>query len=202
MNAFEKFLRSIPPGLNSRDVQLLSDRFKLITVSQGSHWLEAGEVPKQIAFVQKGCMRYYFKLEGGEKTVFFFTEKAMFSDYRALLKQEPSQVYIQALEDTELMVVNQHDLNELYNEYPTIERAGRMLIERLLISAETRLFVHITDSPEKRYLEILEKQPDLLQRVPQQHLASFLGVTPVSLSRIKSRIMERHRKTDSADGMD
>lgn len=202
MNAFEKFLRGIPPGLNSRDIQLLSDRFKLTTVPQGSHWLEAGEVPKQIAFVQKGCMRYYFKLENGEKTIFFFIENAMFSDYRALLKQEPTHVYIQALEDTELMVVNRHDLNDLYNEYPTIEHAGRMLVERLLISAETRLFAHITESPEKRYLEILEKRPELLQRVPQQHLASFLGVTPVSLSRIKSRIMEHHGNIHSKDGMD
>lgn len=193
MNALEVYLRQIPPGLNSRDVGLLVERFEPLHIPDHTFWLEPGQRHLHLGFVESGCIRYFLEVDGTEKTFFFFTERNVFADYRALIGERPSEVYLQAIEPTDLWIFPYRDLKALYDQYPAIERAGRMLIERMLISAENRLFSHIKDLPEQRYLELMHRQPELLQRIPQQYLASFLGVTPVSLSRIKRRVFERLR---------
>lgn len=199
MNALEKYLRQIPPGLNTRDVGLLADRFHSVHLPQHTFWIEPGQRPRHLAFVKEGCIRYFLKMEETEKTFFFFTENTIFADFRALIGEKPSEIYMEAIEPTELLVINYGEIKDLYDQYPAIERAGRMLVERYLISAETRLFSHIKDSPEHRYLEIMNQNPELLQRIPQQYLASYLGVTPVSLSRIKRRVVERSRHSSDPD---
>lgn len=156
------------------------------------HFVEYGKSCDYIAFISKGSVRYYYMMDGEDITSYFSFENEFSSSYKSFLTREPAVNYVQALEDTELVLISQESWQAML-AHPVLayktERFGRLFAEYYLICYEDRVTAFITQSPEERYLKLLETGREILQRIPQHYVANYLGITPVSLSRIRRRIL-------------
>lgn len=165
--------------------------FELITVKsyeKGKLLLREGQVGNICYFVLQGCIRQYFLMDGEEKTTHFFTEGMPVSS-TFVFENKPSKFYLVCNEDCILIEGRPEDEQAFFDKMPRMETLSRVGAEMELQKSQEVLAEYITLSPEERYLNLLQTRPDLLDRVPQYQLASFLGVTPESLSRIRKRIM-------------
>ena len=166
------------------------------TLKKKRFFAEPGIVCKDIGFIVKGAVRYYYIKDGEEITGYFSFESEYVSSYKSYLTQTPSLSYIQALEDTELIIIT-HKNMQLMLANPMLaykmERFGRLVAEHYLICYEDRVSSFVTKTPEERYLDLLSTGREILQRMPQHYIAHFLGITPVSLSRIRKRILVETR---------
>lgn len=160
------------------------------TVKKGTILLKEGQNSKDGYFVLKGCIRTYYIIDGEEKTTAFYTEMEGVTP-NCVLSEEPSKYYIATTEDSILTVLNPAMEAEVFEKFPKFETLCRILSEELLAKRQINFDDFKTSSPEQRYLNMLQKRPDLIQRVPQHQLASYLGVKPQSLSRLKARILEK-----------
>ena len=166
------------------------------SVKKGTTLLTEGQKSKDSYFILKGCIRTYYVLDGEEKTTAFYTEMEAFSP-PCVISKTPSEYYISCIEDTILTVSNSDMEVEVNSKFPKFEIMCRILSEELLAKQRIDFDEFKTSSPEQRYLNLLQKRPDLLQRVPQHQLASYLGIKPQSLSRLRARIFEKRAKTHS-----
>jgi CRP-like cAMP-binding protein len=151
----------------------------------------AGKVCNEIGFVLSGSFRFFFLKEGTEISNYFCFQGELVSSYQSFLKRVPSFPAIQAMEAATVICFSHAGLQQLLQNPavgPKMERFGRLVAEYLICWYEERMVSFITLNPEERYRQLLEKQPDLLQRIPQHYVANYLGITPVSLSRIRKRI--------------
>ena len=147
---------------------------------------------KELGFILAGSVRLYHLKDGEEITEYFCQEHEFISSYKSFLKQLPSVPSIQALEDLLLITLKHQALTQLYDN-PIIghkmERFGRRIAEELISCYEDRVLAFVTKSPEERYTSIIRCNPSMLQHIPQRYLANYLGITAVSLSRIRKRIV-------------
>jgi len=160
------------------------------SVKKGTILLKEGQRSNESYFVLKGCIRTYYIIDGEEKTTAFFTEMDALTPHCVATKT-PSQYYISCLEDTIVTVSNSDMEVEINTKFPKFETMCRLLSEELLAKQRLDLDEFKTSSPEQRYLNLLQNRPDLIQRVPQHQLASFLGIKPQSLSRLRARLLEK-----------
>lgn len=159
---------------------------------KGSLLLKPGEVCKSVSFINFGLARFYYLVDGREYVNAFFDEDTpYYSDYESFLTQSPSRRYIEALEDMEVVDLSYDSLQLLYDRIPTADRLGRFVAEDLFIKLSKRNASLLMDSAEQRYQALLAERPELFQRVPQYMIASYLGITPEALSRIRSRLSKR-----------
>lgn len=159
-------------------------------LAKHASFLRAGEVCTYIAFINQGCMRYYYLKDGDEFNGQFFFEGAWIGEYQSFLTGGPSIQYFDALEATELLVMQHSDLQKLYAELPKFERFGRVLAENVVIGSQRRTASLLFDTPEERYLKLITDRPKVLERIPLHHIASYLGIKPESLSRIRKRLAD------------
>lgn len=157
---------------------------------KGAVLLKEGQVSSDGYFVLKGCIRTFYIVDGNEKTTAFYTEMEGITPHCVLNKQ-PSEYYIACVEDSILTVSDPSMEETIFEKFPRFETLCRLLSEELLAKSQLSLDQFKTFSPEERYLDLVEKRPDLLQRVPQHQLASFIGITPQSLSRLRARITDK-----------
>jgi CRP-like cAMP-binding protein len=160
------------------------------SVKKGTILLHQGESSKEGYFVLKGCLRTYYAIDGEEKTTAFYTEMEGVTP-NCVLTKRPSDYYIASTEDTILTVSNPDMEKEIFEKFPKFETLCRILSEELIGKQQVDFDQFKTSSPEQRYNTLLQQRPELVQRVPQHQLASFLGITPQSLSRIRARIVEK-----------
>jgi len=160
------------------------------SVKKGTILLEEGQKSQDSYFVLKGCIRKYYVLDGEEKTTAFYTEMDACTP-NCVISKTPSEYYISCLEDTILTVTNSDMEVEVNRKFPKFETMCRILSEQLLAKQQIDFDAFKTSSPEQRYLNLIQNRPDLLQRVPQHQLASYLGIKPQSLSRLRARILEK-----------
>ncbi len=160
------------------------------SVKKGTILLKEGQTSKDSYFVLKGCIRIYYVLDSEEKTTAFYTEMDVLTPH-CVISKTPSEYYISCLEDTILTVSNSDMEVEINSKFPKFETLCRMLSEDLLAKQQLDFDKFKTSSPEQRYLNLLQSRPDLIQRVPQHQLASYLGIKPQSLSRLRARILEK-----------
>lgn len=160
------------------------------TVKKGTILLKEGQKSKDSYFVLKGCLRTYYVLDGEEKTTAFYTEMEALTP-PCVISKKPSDHYITCVEDTILLVSNVDMEAEVNRKFPKFETMCRIMSEEILAKERVDFDEFKTSSPEQRYLNLLQKRPDLIQRVPQYQLASYLGIKPASLSRVRARIMEK-----------
>lgn len=158
---------------------------------KGTILVKEGNLVKDCFFLIKGCVRQYHLIDGIEKTTFFFTEGQGFSSFKSAAKRVPSNHFIECLEDCTLAVISVDKELELYKKYPNFESLSRAGMEEQLGDYQEMMAKFITLKPEERYLDLLENRPDLINRVPQYQLASYLGVSPETLSRIRKRIFSK-----------
>lgn len=163
------------------------------SVKKGTILLNEGQKSNDSYFVLKGCIRSYYMIEGEEKTTAFYTEMEALTP-TCVIDKTTSKYYISCLEDTILLASNSDMEEEVNSKFPKFEIMCRLLSEELLAKQRIDFDEFKTSSPEQRYLNLLQKRPDLIQRVPQQQLASFLGIKPQSLSRIRARIIEKSKE--------
>jgi CRP-like cAMP-binding protein len=159
------------------------------TVKKGTILLKEGQKSKESYFVLKGCIRTYYLLDGEEKTTAFYTEMEALTP-PCVINKTPSENNVSCLEDTILLVSNTDMEMEVNSKFPKFEIMCRMMSEELLAKQRIDFDEFKTSSPEQRYLNLLQKRPDLIQRVPQHQLASYLGIKPQSLSRLRARILD------------
>jgi CRP-like cAMP-binding protein len=160
------------------------------SVKKGTILLKEGQKSKESYFVLKGCIRTYYNLDSEEKTTAFYTEMEALTP-PCVISKTPSEYFISCIEDAILLVSNSDMEVEINSKFPKFEMMCRKLSEELLAKQRIDFDEFKTSSPEQRYLNLLEKRPDLIQRVPQYQLASYLGIKPQSLSRLRARITEK-----------
>lgn len=184
-------------GFISKYISLTEDEKNAIlsldlfrSVTKGTTLLKEGQKSEDSYFVLKGCIRIYYIIDGEEKTTAFYTEMDAFTPH-CVINKAPSEYFISCVEDSILTVSNSDMEVEINSKFPKFELMCRMLSEELLAKQQIDFDAFKTSSPEQRYLNLLQKRPDLIQRVPQHQLASYLGIKPQSLSRLRARILEK-----------
>lgn len=173
-----------------KDAIISLDIFR--SVKKRTVLLREGEIAQSGYFVLKGCLRTYYMLDGEEKTTAFYTELEGLTPQSAI-DHKSSAYYVECVEDSLITMANPDIEVKLFEEFPKFETLCRILSEELLVKTQFNFDEFKTSSPEQRYLNLLEKRPGLIQRVPQHQLASYLGMKPQSLSRLKARIIQRSR---------
>lgn len=187
MNKLITTIRQIV-ALTPDEEQVVNRLFHQRTYAKGEHLLQDGEICRYVTFIDTGLVRYYSVADGEERTTYFNKEGEFVCNYPSFLTQIPGYVNIQALEDTTVWVINYHDLQLFYQQLRNGERFGRLAIEEVFVSFTAQITSMYTDDPETRYLKFLSNYPDLQQRIPQYHIASYIGVKAPSLSRIRRRM--------------
>ncbi len=178
--------------LTPKEVDCIYLLWKPKSIKKGEFFLTEGEVCKHAGFIVKGLMRYYINHDGEDKTYDFAQENNFICNYESFLPKIPSTKIIQALEDCEILQISYADLQIFYNSIAQAERFGRIVIEQVFVHTLKDLSSFYTDTPEYRYYKFLEDHHGLQQRVSQYHIASYVGVKPQSLSRIRKRVSHKN----------
>lgn len=174
---------------DEKNVLLSLDLFH--SVKKGSILLKEGQKSQDSYFVLKGCIRVYYLIDGEEKTTSFYTEMDALTPH-CVINDSTSDYFVSCVEDSILLISTSDMTLEVNSKFPKFEIMCRKLTEELMAKKQLDFDEFKTSSPEQRYRNLLQKRPDLIQRVPQHQLASFLGIKPQSLSRLRARILEKN----------
>lgn len=153
--------------------------------------LKEGEICDKIFFINSGCTRDFFNIDGEEKTVQFFFGDSWFTDYGSFLTEQPTIENLQALEPCEVVCFKKSDLYQLYATNPVFEKVGRVMAENAFMRLMNLTTMRTNQEPEERYLNLIKQRPEVVERIPQHYIASYLGLQPQSLSRIRKRIFKK-----------
>jgi len=168
--------------------------FNRIEVPAKTTLLEEGEISKKLFVIEKGCIRVWFNNNGKDITTQFFFENHSVSSIESFIKKFPSPVFIETIEPCVLWWIHKKDMDKILEEIKEIpelrDRFINMIFQRTFDYMK-HFFSFIKDSPTQRYINLIEGKPQILQRVPQHYIASYLGVTTVHLSRIKSKLLQK-----------
>ena len=176
-------------SLSDVELEDIANKFKTKAVKKNNYLLKPGSVCKDFVFVQKGCLRLYYLQEGIEVSVWFAFAPSSAIEIYSFISENPSNYFLQAIEDSDVLYLPKTELDKLYKEQPKMNEMMRNFWEAVLLDLIGRFTALQTDSAEKRYLDLLNNS-DYLETIPQKYLASFIGVTPTSLSRIRKNIIK------------
>ncbi|MEO1435586.1 MAG: Crp/Fnr family transcriptional regulator [Bacteroidota bacterium] len=177
--------------LTPDEVNLIVDHADIRAFDKGIHILKEGQIASECFFVLKGLVREYYLQDGTEKTTAFFTEGMPVNSFSSATEQKPSKHYLVCAEDCVMTVGTESMEAEMIRRIPRLAEIIRQEVERNAGKMQDDLATYIMSSPEERYLNLLKTRPELLNRVPQHQIASFLGVKPESLSRIRKRLLSK-----------
>ena len=193
MNIVQKIKVSIDPIVSLTDEELMTfcSVLEIRRLKKDEFFLSEGQVCNFVGFVNSGVL-VYFKINenGDEITTDFAFEGDWVTNNQSRLKKIPSTINIRAIEDTELFVIKQPDLMDLYLKIPKIERLGRILMEQAYLKIVEQTIELQVLSAKERYENLLKKHPEIFQKVQLYHIANYLGIAPKSLSRIRKELFE------------
>tara|TARA_R110002049_G_scaffold33375_4_gene109752 strand:- start:5709 stop:6293 length:585 start_codon:yes stop_codon:yes gene_type:complete len=156
------------------------------------YFLREGHVCKQMAFIEKGELRMFYITERGKEiNVEFFLENDFVASYQSFLSQAKSKYYIQALSDCELVTISHRTLQNAYANSLYWQKFGRIIAEKVFTLAELRTEGLLFYNAEQRYLNLLKNRPNIFKKIPLYHIASYLGIEPESLSRLRKTLMQK-----------
>ena len=178
-------------GFTDGELDIVLQYFKQKNYKKKTVIIEAGEVANEVFFVVKGCIRLFCLKDGTELSTYFFTENMFAGTYDSFISRKPTQIAMETLEDTTVLALSYQSLEKLYEVFPKMNEFIRKSIEQRFVVLHDLFTSYLLNSPEERYIKLLSTNPDLLNRIPQHLIASFLGVTPVSLSRIRNRVAKK-----------
>jgi CRP-like cAMP-binding protein len=179
-------------SLTEEETKAITDDISIRNFKKGTILLNEGETSTEGYFILKGCIRQYCILNGEEKTTNFYTEEQWVLSRKSYAQKIPADHYFSCIEDCILLIGNIDKETIFYqkiSKFPRLQKLSRSIIEKEIGEYQETLTSYITDTPEQRYLKLLKNRPELIQRVPQYQLASYIGVKPESLSRIRKRIL-------------
>ncbi|MDB5024638.1 MAG: Crp/Fnr family transcriptional regulator [Mucilaginibacter sp.] len=192
LNLFREHLKKYI-DFNEAEWILFSQHLSFSGLKKKHYFATPEKVCDKVGFIVDGSVRYFHIKDGQDITGYFSFENEFLSSYKSYLTSSPGYTYIQALEDTNLITFTRRDMDEMLSN-PMLaykmERFGRLIAEQYLCCYEDRVVSFITQTPEERYLQLLTTGREILRRMPQHYIANYLGITPVSLSRIRRRVME------------
>lgn len=163
--------------------------FDAVTIQRKELLLRQGELCNFEGFITKGCFRLFtIDDKGNEHTLYFGIKNWWIADIHSFLNQVPATFSIQALEDSEVLLINRENKKKSFNEIPEIEKLFRIILQNAHVALEQRMIKNISTTADQRYLEFLEKYPQIAQRLTNIQIASYLGVSPEFLSKIKRKI--------------
>jgi CRP-like cAMP-binding protein len=177
--------------LNDEEWAIFARHLHLKTLLKKDHFTQAGDICRELGFVISGSVRLYHVKDGEEITGYFCLDNEFICSYKSFFKQEPGLAYLQVLENTLMVTLTYNALQVLLNNPVTaykMERFGRLIAENLVCCYEDRVQAFVTETPEERYISLLNSNSRIMERIPQHYLANYLGITPVSLSRIRKRM--------------
>ncbi|MFN7791834.1 MAG: Crp/Fnr family transcriptional regulator [Cyclobacteriaceae bacterium] len=175
-------------AIPEHELQIALSKFKQTSFQKGSHILSEGQVCKNLYFINSGLARSYLLQDGKEHIRQFAAENDFLVDLGSFLSQTKSPFYLQAIEDTDTLQISFEDLNCLFNSSFYFMKLGKLIADRSTINLIKRSVSLVKDDAKHRYLYFIKERPSLIQRVPQFMIASYLGITPESLSRIRKEI--------------
>lgn len=175
--------------LTPAEVDTIVDNANIQSFPKGTILLNEGQVSKECFFVLKGCVREYYLKDGEEKTTAFYTEMQAVTSFTSYTAELPSKHYLICAEDCVLTVGTQALEDEMIQRIPRLEKIIIQEVERNTGKAQDEWASFMTSTPEERYLHLMETRPDLLNRIPQHQIASYIGIKPESLSRIRKRLV-------------
>ena len=179
--------------LTERQWRTFAGIFDVRALEAGEHLHYPGDSAHKLIFVSSGLLRFYYPAEDGKESNKAFLTEGSFGGALAAASLGLPLIYgVEALEETSLLAADLADLSALYDEHPVFDRFGRKLAERLLTRKELRVRSMLQQNAKERYLALRQTEPALVKRVPQYHLASYLGVTEASLSRLKRDLTDTH----------
>ncbi|NOU58522.1 Crp/Fnr family transcriptional regulator [Marinifilum caeruleilacunae] len=193
MNKLIEHIKQYAP-LNDEAIELLCKSVSKRVFKRNDIIFSEGKISDEIYLLTKGCVRLFYNVDGTDKTAFFYTEGQFICAGESYTFNIPAIENYQAIEETELYVFTKAKIEELLGKMPEMEIIARIATENELITYQKLVASFVCKSAEERYVDLLNTQGDLFQRVPQQYIASFLGVSPETLSRIKNRV---HKKLGS-----
>lgn len=178
--------------LNEKEKDFFISVLEPKTLKRKKSYLKSGVVCKYSAFVVEGALKSFtVDKEGKEHILNFATPGWWISDLYSLISQKPSILNIDAIADSEVLMLSRQNQQLLYAKIPKFERFFRILIENSLVANQQRLIDNLSSTAEDRYLHFIKKYPSIPSCVPQHSIASYLGITPEFLSKIRSRLAKR-----------
>ena len=175
----------------SKEKLIFENAFTFKQIPKNYTLVKEGEIADEIYFINKGLLRLYYNKEGEYITGYIFREHLFASSYDSFLQRAPSIQYLESLEESDLLAITYDRMEELYKELPKMNILVRKIAEQRFINAQQILSSFLIDSPEVRYRKFAGKNGDLFLRIPHHIIASYLGITPVSLSRIRKRVIKK-----------
>lgn len=183
----KNFIADIPKDEQNKLLIYLNS----IKIKKDDFFLRAGEIPNRIGFIKSGLFRlFYIDINGIEITKHFSFENTLVISYSAFIQREESKFYIQALEDSEIFIIDYKTYSELLNSHICWQIAAKKLAEMLFILKEKREAELLLNDAQERYLQFLKDFPNLEHRLNQYHIASYLRIAPESLSRIRKNLKQ------------
>jgi CRP-like cAMP-binding protein len=180
-------------AFTEEEFALLLSSFKSKTISKKDYYLRAGELCKSKAYLNKGCARnFVLDEQGHERILFFAFEDWWLGDFDSYYSGKPGTNYIQMLEDSELLVISKENFQKAEQKIPKLKQWYSSKMLRSASASRNKIEEIKTLSAEERYLKLIEKQPHIFQRIPLQHIASYLNIEPQSLSRMRNRLTNKH----------
>lgn len=189
MNKYLRQFMENNTSLSEKELQEIADHILVNAFKKGTILLKQGDISDKCYLVLKGCVRQYSCGNDGKETTYnFFTEGQAVVLFKSYKQKVPSDYFLSCVEDSVLIVGSLDTEESMYEQFPELKNITRNIMEMNFGQAQDDTAMLMGAMPEERYLRLLEKRPELIKRVPQHQLASYLGITPESLSRIKKRI--------------
>jgi CRP-like cAMP-binding protein len=182
----------ITDPLSDKEIDLIQRFFVLKKFRKRQYFLQEGEVCRYSAFIIKGAMRQYSVTEKGEEHIIkLFIENCWATDYESVIRKTPSIYFIDAWEDTDVLVVSKTDLTDLLSRIPSLLQWIRKLDNAFVIDSDRRISAAIRLTAEERYVDLKKNYPEFIQRFPQHIIASYLGINRETLSRVRGRYIKK-----------
>jgi CRP/FNR family transcriptional regulator, anaerobic regulatory protein len=177
-------------SMPENDLRIFLDCLEKKVVPKGGYLMEAGQTCDYVAFINKGLFRAFCLVKNEEVTNNFSFSGNFLTNYPSFLTRQPSKEYHQALEDAEVLLLSHEKMQMIYNTLPSWEKFGRLIAEFILIRISERNQSMLFLSAEEQYLDLMKTRPKVIANIPQHYIASYLGIQPESLSRIRKRLSE------------
>ena len=184
--------------LSENDKNIIKEKFSLRMIKRKDYFLKEGDLGFEQAFIISGSMRvYYIDGKSQEHVLYFGFNDWWVGDLASFQMKTASQLNVQAIEDTWLLAFTHEGIEEIFVKVPAMERLFRIMAQRTLAVLQKRLFLTVSASAEDRFVALIERHPNIEQIVPQHQIASYLGILPESLSRMKKHMIDKSRAKNS-----